>query len=135
MVDYYLSFDIPNNIKDEMLDRISYNEEKKDIMRLLIKKGAHITPITKLCCTKTCISTLENLHSIQYDFNWIDPETGNNLFMEYAGCPAPDDPDDLIKTMQYLIELGSKTDLKNKEGKTAYDLAVNKEVKAFLKTL
>lgn len=55
--------------------------------------------------------------------------------MEYAGCPAPDGAEDLINTLKYLIELGSKTDLKNKEGKTAYDMAVNKEVKAFLKTL
>ena len=79
------------------------------------------------------LSCFKILNDLDYNFNWIDPEDGNNILMKYAKCPATENEEELIEIIKYFIKIGVKTDIKNNNGKTAYDIAVNKRVKEYLK--
>ena len=133
LIEYYLTYDIPDEVKANMLSVYASYEESDKLTRLLLKNGAHYT--NSSCYAKDGVLRLENLKRCNYDFNWINPEDGNNLFMDYAGCPAPDGATEIIEILQFLVDEGVKTKLKNKEGKTALDMAVNAEIKAYIKSL
>ncbi len=132
LVEYYLTYDIPNEVKDEMLAVFASTDNNDKLIRLLMRNKGHLTTLR---CYTDAIAQLENLKKCKYDFNWINPEDGNNLFMDYAGCPAPDGATEIIEILQFLVDEGVKTKLKNKEGKTALDMAINPEIKAYIKSL
>ncbi|MFD2915230.1 hypothetical protein [Psychroserpens luteus] len=58
--------------------------------------------------------------------------------MNYTLCEEVFEGDDafFFETIKFLVEeAGVKTDIKNKEGKTAKELAVNPEIKSYLESL
>jgi len=131
MVQYYIGYDLPQNIKDEMLETFVGREEI-ELARLLVDVDAHISSVASNCLEEYWEKIqYEVLVSVGYDFNWQD-DNGNTLLMLHAKCRADDTSDELIAILQFLIEHGASTNIKNDNGKTAYDIAVNPKVKAFL---
>ena len=78
---------------------------------------------------------MELLASLDYDFNWVNPDSGYNILMAFARCPAIDQSDELVTLLKYLEQKGVSTTLTNKAGETALDIAVNEKAIAFLKSL
>jgi len=100
---------------------------------LLFKNGGKLSTLD--CDIWYYKKYLDKCKKLNYDFNWIDPADGNTLLMKYCRCPSSDDSDKLVETIQYLITLGARTDIKNKMGKTAKEIAVNEKVKLFLEEI
>ena len=129
----YLTYNIPNEIKDKMLEHF-LAMRYSDHVKLLIANDAH-SNIMACCHLPVCLEQLRMLDSLNYDLNWVDPETGENLLMEYAGCPSEKHQDALLDIIKYLVEQGVRTDLKNNKGEALVDIAVNEKIKAYFQSL
>lgn len=77
------------------------------------------------------LDKIKLLEKFDYNFDYVS-STGNTLIMEIV-MYADMKEEPLIGIVKYLVEKGVKTNVKNNEGKTAYDLAKNERVKEFLK--
>ena len=73
---YERSQDEKNYFLDGYVDR-----EGDDIIRFLIKEGAKIESVF---ATQFSVEGLKKLKRNGYDFDYIDPNTGNNLFLDYC---------------------------------------------------
>jgi hypothetical protein len=135
LIEYYLfNYDIPQNIKDEFLLR-SLFDQNEIYTKKVLNQGGLAFGMAKIGYYYADAQTkILKLIELGYDINTLDEE-GNTLFMRFCRWPAPEDEDDLLSMLAFLIEHGAKTDVKNKKGKTAKDLAVNQNVKKFLETL
>lgn len=133
LMKYYLTYPISSETKNEMLCYYDSNNESPNITELLILKGAHVDYGDR--CYFPTDSTFYYLKSAGYNLNWVDPEDGNTLFMNYCSCPAIEEETQLITLLKLLIEMGAKTDLKNKKGQTALDQAKNPKIKEFLRSI
>ena len=108
--------------------------DNKDIVKLLIDNKAKIVEYVESCIySKNTLSRYNKFNKVNYNFNWIDPKDGNTILMKYVKCPANENEDELLDLIKYLVKIGVKTDIKNNEGKTAYEIAVNEKVKDYLK--
>jgi len=131
LVRYYLSYPLQENLKDEMLEQF-VGREDADLTQLLVEEGAHVSNVASNCLERFWEQKeYEVLAKAGYNFNWQDDD-GNTLLMLHAKCFADSTSDELITIVQFLIDNGARTDLKNNDDKTAYDLAVNPKVKEFL---
>jgi hypothetical protein len=159
----YLQYEVPQHIKDEMLaDGLAYlPAEKEEINRILLKQGARLSDFpAQYSIFDSDRKALRRAHKLGYDFNWQDPE-GNTLMMKYAQLDLystkakaieiletsledqeafqerlerkEERVEELIQTLELLIANGARTDLRNKRGQTAADLAFHDAVKACLK--
>lgn len=133
LMKYYLTYPISSETKTEMLGYSAGDPEMLKITALLIKNDAHVD--YEVGCYFPSDSAIYYLHAAGYDFDWKNPEDGNTLFMSYCRCPAIEREPAAIKTLQQLIEIGVKTDLKNKKGQTALDQAKNPKIKEFLRSI
>jgi hypothetical protein len=135
LIEYYLlNYDIPQNILDEFLiTNISLEDD--NIAKFILQQGATAFYLADMgFYSSHRQDQLLKLIELGYDINTLDEE-GNTLFMRFCMKPSPERSDELISMLAFLIEHGAKTDIKNKKGKTAKDLAVNENVKKFLETL
>ncbi|MAN28810.1 MAG: hypothetical protein CMH15_12580 [Mesonia sp.] len=129
----YLKYDIPEDIKSEMFQTAILAKET-EFIKIFINENSDAISIASSCYRGDLIKNeLKELLRLGYEVNKINKESGNTLLIEYAYCPVNEDSKELIETMKFLIENGARTDIKNNNGKTAYDVAVNKNVKEFLK--
>ena len=64
LVEYYLTYDIPKEVKANMLSVYAADEECDKLTRLLMKNGAHYT--TAGCCARDGVLRLENLKRCNY---------------------------------------------------------------------
>ncbi|MCB9044454.1 MAG: hypothetical protein R2798_09415 [Chitinophagales bacterium] len=136
LLEIYLDYSISSKDLNNLLSGFLWNDANDSIIELLLKKGAKANSFEENCSTIDYVSVIfDRLEKNNYDFNYQDPKTGNTLLMEYCLCPAPNDAKELVETIAYLIKLGAKTDIKNKEGKTAKDLAVNEKVRDFFEEM
>ncbi|MAQ42494.1 ankyrin repeat domain-containing protein [Mesonia oceanica] len=120
---------LDNYSKSEIL-RIALNEKDKVFVYKLVNKyNAHIYINGHNEFLK--IEKLKILKEANYNFNYTDP-FGNTLLIDIIQHSKLEEKK-LLKIVKYLIEVGVKTNIKNNNGKTAYDVAVNKNVKEFLK--
>jgi hypothetical protein len=135
IVSYYLTFNIPSEIKNDMLDlyAVKGNDPSGKLVPLLIGKGAHVTTSGDCCTGESCIAYLKTLKKHHYDFNYVD-SFGNNLLMEYAACNA-DSSDEVIKVLKFLKEQGAQTNLTNQAGETLWTIATDPKVKDYLNTI
>jgi hypothetical protein len=131
--EYYIkNYNISQEDKDWLL--FAYLQDNNDTLsKLILSKNAKASSFP--CINFDVDKKFDKLKEFNYNFNYQDPKTGNTLLIEYCLCPAQSDADELVKTLAYLIDLGAKTDIKNKDDKTAKDLAVNEKVKEFLENL
>ena len=133
MVKYYIGFNLPQKIKDDLLGAF-VNKQNTELTRLLVDSDAHRFRNADGCLQsyyEEILKEYELLVDVGYDFNWQNDD-GNTLLMLYSKCWADDSSEKLITILQFLVDHGAKTDIKNNDGKTAYDVAVNPKVKAFL---
>ncbi len=133
LFEYYLSYELPQDIKD-LLILAALDEKDLDQIRLAVNRGGHAFWNANDCLEYYASGAIEDydlLHEAGYDFNWQN-EDGNTLLMVHAKCRADETSDELISILQFLIDHGARTDIKNEDGRTAYDLAKNPKVKAFL---
>ena len=135
LIKYYLSQNISDEIKNKMLYYYSdVKDDNIDIVKLLIDNKAKIVEYVESCIySKNTLSRYNKFNKVNYNFNWIDPKDGNTILMKYVKCPANENEDELLDLIKYLVKIGVKTDIKNNEGKTAYEIAVNEKVKEYLK--
>ena len=130
---HYLGYNASQKIKDDFLESF-VSEQQPSLIRLMVDSGGHIQYVARNCLERFSDEiTIEYklLYDTGYDFNWQD-DKGNTLLMLHAKCWADDTSNELITILQFLIDHGARTDIKNKDGKTAYELAVNSKAKAFL---
>jgi len=151
---YSLTSCFANTASYEWLEYYLYNynivlhQEKLDFMlfRILINENYNLLPLA-LDYGATAFyladlglyrqerqAQLKKLLEFGYNINTVDAD-GNTLFMRFCRLPSPERSDELISMLAFLIENGAKTDIKNKKGKTAKDVAVNENVKKYLETL
>jgi ankyrin repeat protein len=136
-LDYYLynySSSLPQEELDYMLFVINRNINY-NLIPLLLKYGATAFYLAnKGYYFEQSKEQILKLIELGYDINTLD-EDGNTLFMMFCRWPAPVNEESLLSMLAFLIEHGAKTDIKNKKGKTAKDLAVNENVKKYLESL
>ncbi|WP_460220274.1 hypothetical protein [Psychroserpens sp. MEBiC05023] len=136
LITFYLKQDLPQEVKNEMFHYF-LADKNEALLRLVIKNNGHAF-FGKKCFGFDLTEQLVPLKKAGYDFNWIDPSDGNNIVMNYALCEATYEgaDDEILKTIKFLVEeVGVRTDIKNKDGKTAKELAVNPKIKAYLESL
>ncbi|MFT5819849.1 MAG: ankyrin repeat protein [Crocinitomix sp.] len=131
-VKYYLTLDVSKELKDEYLHHYLVLEND-EMVQYLISIGAHFDHY--LFCFPQGLPRFKKAAELGYNLDWQDPDTGNNLFMNYAWCENEKDAEANIIVLKYLVSEGTRTDLKNIEGKTALDLATNEKIKAYLMSL
>lgn len=126
---YERSQDEKNYFLDGYVDR-----EGDDIIRFLIKEGAKIESVF---ATQFTVEGLKKLKRNGYDFDYIDPNTGNNLFLDYCMSEPRNskERENVIECLTYLRSLGVDIKLKNFKGKSAIDLAKDSLIRDYLKTL
>ena len=126
---YERSQDEKNYFLDGYVDR-----EGDDIIRFLIKEGAKIESVF---ATQFSVEGLKKLKRNGYDFDYIDPNTGNNLFLDYCYSQPRNSKkrENVIECLNYLGSLGVDKKLKNFEGKSALDLARDSLIRDYLKSL
>lgn len=143
LVEYYLSLDIvPNQIKNEMF-YFFLAKKDKNFLKLFINKYPQYSQAFRTvnnCFHDGDLTYYVFLNDeLHYDYNQVDPITGDNILMKYAQCDGlkfeGKYEEELLKTIKYFVSIGVKINIKNKEGKTAIDLAVNPKVKEYLQGL
>ncbi|WP_204344624.1 hypothetical protein [Psychroserpens algicola] len=134
LVTYYLEQDIPQHIKNDML-HIFLADKNEVLLRVMIENEGRLV-YGKECYAMSLSEELLPLTKTDYDFNWID-SNGNTILMNYALCEKVFEGNDaFLETIRFLVEnAGVRTDIKNKDGKTAKELAVNPKIKAYLESL
>lgn len=160
---YYLTFDLSDETKSEYLNFFlgSNSSQGQLIAKALVNKGAKFQH--QISCYYESIDDYRELGEIGYDFNLTDAEkNGKTILMELAECPCdkvhrPEvfdtiDTDgeyamslydfrgynsaaEIIEIMKVLIQYGARTDIKDYDGNSLLDLAVNQEIVAFVKSL
>ncbi|WP_204344623.1 hypothetical protein [Psychroserpens algicola] len=136
LITYFLEQNPPQYIKNDML-HFFLAEQNEALFRFMIKNNGHIT-YGKDCFGIDVSDNLELFKKADYNFNWINPVDGNTILIDYALCEATYEgaDDEILKTIKFLVEeVGVRTDIKNKDGKTAKELAVNPKIKAYLESL
>lgn len=121
----YLKYPVPQAIKDELLHERMWEDSASEIMRLLICSGAKLEHFSTSCQDYKAPGFLAFMDTLGYDFHWISPTTGNNILMDYCACS--DTPDQFKwerdAVISYLVKKGVRTDVRNQNGETAYDIA------------
>lgn len=134
MLKCYLDYDVPQLILNDLLLHFIYiggYDDYPEFRQLLVDKGGNINYLGESCRIFS-IPEIYQLSRYNYDFNRVNPENGNTLLMEFAACPLIVGEEEVIEIINFLISEGARTDIKNKEGKTALDLAKNEIIKEFL---
>jgi hypothetical protein len=110
------------------------DREGDEIIRYLIKEGAKIESVF---ATQFTVEGLKKLKRNGYDFDYIDPNTGNNLFLDYCMSEPRNskERENVIECLTYLRSLSVDIKLKNFKGKSAVDLAKDSLMRDYLKTL
>ncbi|WP_460220276.1 hypothetical protein [Psychroserpens sp. MEBiC05023] len=133
----HMILDHEDDISDYGLSRIlRLALEQKDVSltKKLIEKEAHLSHIEK--CDILELVDIQLLSKLKYEFNYQDSYLNNTLLMNIVQCNATDENDILFYSVKYLVEeVNVKTDIKNKDGKTAEELAVNPKIKTYLESL
>ena len=131
--DYY-KYELEQEVKNEFL--IGYLEDDEEILNFLIKKNGKIEGVYAWGNMLNIID-LKKLNKNGYDFSYIDPSTGNNLFLDFCKSEPRNskERENVIECLTYLHSLGIDIKLKNSEGKSALDLARDSLIRDFLKTL
>jgi hypothetical protein len=136
-LDYYLRnyvHVLPQDRLDEFIFIIIY-KNNDHLLPLVLEYGATAFYLADMGFYYSLNQDqLLKLIELGYDINTLDEE-GNTLFMRFCRWPAPENEESLLSMLAFLIEHGAKTDIKNKKGKTAKDLAVNQNVKKYLESL
>jgi ankyrin repeat protein len=131
-VKYYLSLDIPQSVKDEFFHH--YLVLENDVMTdYMIEIGAHLDD--HYICFPTTLPRITKAIELGYDINSQDSKNGWTLLMQFAFCENEEYVDCKIEGIEYLISQSARLDIKNKEGKTALDIATNEKIKAYLMSL
>jgi hypothetical protein len=121
----YLRYPIPTDTKNAMLWGISGHatSEGMNAIKMLLAHDAHLDHPDHRCHLLEMVDTFMKFDSLGYDFNWVSDRTGNNILMDYCSCSEDFQRDDLGKVLRYFVSLGVRTDIKNHDGETAYDIA------------
>ena len=131
--DYY-KYELEQEVKNEFL--IGYVEDDEEILNFLIKKNGKIEGVYAWGDMLN-LNDLKKLYKNGYDFGYIDPSTGNNLFLDFCKSEPRNSKKrkNVIECLTYLHSLGIDIKLKNSEGKSAVDLARDSQIRDYLKTL
>ena len=142
LIKYYLSFDLTEYIKNEMLMHLlRIDGENDELIEILIKKGAHYySDVIFQHCYNEDIKIYQKLARNGYDFNWRNPSLGGEtVLMTLAQCPvnAPDydNVDKILEIIKFLVDNGAKTDVKNDQGKTILEVAENEKIIEYFKSI
>lgn len=119
----YLRYPISSVLKDELLWLRSGHDSGYVHTRIALDHGAHLTYPSKECIVRKMIECYEPFDSLGYDFNWVDPTTGNNMLMDYCACKPNHFREDFVDVMRFLLSKGVRMDIKNLQGETAIDIA------------
>jgi hypothetical protein len=131
----YFKYELSQKVKDNFLT--SYLEDdNEEILKFLIKKNGKILGDAAWINILN-LDELKKLNKNGYDFGYIDPSTGNNLFLDFCKSEPRNSKErkNVIECLTYLHSLGIDIKLKNSEGKSALDLARDSLIRDYLKTL
>ncbi len=131
----YFKYELSQKVKNIIF--IGYLEDDNEqILKFLIKKNGKIEGVYAWGNILNIID-LKKLNKNGYDFSYIDPSTGNNLFLDFCKSEPRNskERENVIECLTYLHSLGIDIKLKNSEGKSALDLAKDSLIRDFLKTL
>jgi len=133
LLEYYLSKEIPNTEKEEML-KLTVFDQDTAMTRLLLENGAFQDVLAQECFLYEAVNSYQVLLASGYEMDKPSVQFKHNTaLMLYSRCPTDDQEDELIAILQFLLDHGARTDITNSDDNTAYDLAVNHKVKEFLK--
>jgi hypothetical protein len=130
----YFKNELSQEVKNNFL--IGYVEDDEEILNFLIKKNGKIEGVYAWGNMLNIID-LKKLNKNGYDFGYIDPSTGNNLFLDFCKSEPRNSKErkNVIECLTYLHSLGIDIKLKNSEGKSALDLARDSLIRDYLKSL
>lgn len=131
----YFKFNLSQVVKNKFLNGY-VNSDSDEIIKFLIGEDAKLETVY-FTFHLSSVESLKKLHKYGYDFNYIDPNSGNNFFLDYSMCAPKNsqDHENVIECLKYLNSIGVDIKSKNLEGKTAIDLAPDSLVREYLKTL
>lgn len=129
----YLRYPVPPVIKDKLLWRRAARDSGHVLTQILLAHGAHLTYPSEECIVREMVAYYEPLDSLGYDFNWVNPTTGNNMLMDYCACKPEHFKEDFVKLMRFLLSKGVRTDIENLQGETAFEIAERSGAIAILK--
>lgn len=80
---------------------------------------------------------MKKLKKYGYNLDYIDPNTGNNLFLDYSMCEPRNSKERemVFAYLKYLHSIGVNEKLKNFKGKSAVELARDSLVREYIKAL
>lgn len=119
----YLRVPIQQEIKDKLLWRRAARDSGNVLTRILLAHGAHLTYPAKECIVRDRVMYYERFDSLGYDFNWVDPTTGNNMLMDYCACKPEHFREDFVEVIRFLLSKGVRTNIENLQGETAIEIA------------
>ena len=132
----YFTYDLSQETKNEFLEGY-WGDDEDELIRFLIKQGAKMERYN--FCDDSFLPGLKKLNKLGYDMNYVDPETGRNIFLDYCTMGYEKDNfqggDCAVECLKYLKSIGVDTKLKNAEGKTAIEIASDSTIIAYLKSI
>ena len=102
LIEYYLSKEIPFETEKKMFYYF-LGKNNKTFLKYFIEKKHYPLKQPNNCFYIGMLSCFKILNDLDYNFNWIDPEDGNNILMKYAKCPATENEEELIEIIKYFI--------------------------------
>ncbi len=135
IVKHYLKYDISQGQKNDLLSG-AIDGDNEELIKFLISKNARIESAFATFRLSS-VEALKKLKRFGYNMDYIDPNTGNNLFLDYSRCkPRNSSEREIVfEYLKYLHSIGVDIKLKNFEGKSAVDLARDSLIRDYLKTL
>lgn len=136
----YFSYDIDQNTKNLFLNW-DWKGKSDSLVWFLIRSGAELDRIHPSCDSST-LYNLKRLHYMGYKLkdvvidNSISKVYPENLFFAYATYSfVPEVCDCYLDVLKFLKSIGVDTNYKDKQGKSAIDVAANPCIKEYLKKL
>lgn len=132
----FFTYDLSQKMKNEILESF-WGDDEDELVRFLIEQGARLERYNY--CAESFLPGLKQLHKLGYDMNYVDPETGRNIFLDYSKMGYEKDNfkggDCAVECLKYLESIGVDTNIKDAEGKTALEIASDSTIIEYLKSI
>jgi hypothetical protein len=142
LIKYYLSFELSQYIKNEIFLHLLWSESSHDeLIQILVKKGAqYYSEIPFYHCYKENIIVYQKLARNGYDLNWKNPRYGGETLLftlAQCSCVEPDyaNVETILEIINFLVDNGAKTDVKNDQGKTILEVAENEKIIEYFESI
>jgi hypothetical protein len=131
----YFNYGLSQENKNHFLNAY-IDTDNENLVKFLIKKNAKIES-AYATFNLSSVEALKKLKRFGYNMDYIDPNTGNSLFLDYSMCKPRNsrEREIVFEYLKYLRSIGADIKLKNFKGKSAVDLARDSLIRDYLKSL